>query len=61
MAMRFQRKVAGRCKGVRELQEREVPFSVGGGASLAAGEGVLFARLQLEILGGGFFLGCGAE
>ena len=38
MAMRFQRKAAGRCKGVRELQERGVPFfSVGRGAFLAAG------------------------
>ena len=34
MAIRFQRKATGRCKGVRELQEREVPFSVGGGAYL---------------------------
>ena len=34
MAMRFQRKAADRCKGVQELQERGVPFSVGGGAYL---------------------------
>ena len=53
MAMRFQRKAAGRCKGERELQERGVPFSVGGGAYLQEEGGfsegmVLFQGLGRE-------------
>ena len=56
MAMRFQRKAAGRCKGVRELQERGVPFFVKMRKILERGGCFLLWRdSQLQERGGGAF------